>query len=262
MTTTMTERTPFRDRLIEEGTALVSAAGELDLAVRLIGGVGIRLRVGDRYDPALLRPFRDLDVIVRQRDGRSLDRLLAARGWEPAREFNALNGSRRLLFHDPLSDAQVDVFVGTFEMCHTLPLADALDRPGPALPLTELLMTKLQIVELNAKDRNDCYAILNAGEIVAGDPSQLEPVRLARLTARDWGLHHTFELNLERLRNGLADGLLAPDRAALVRLRVDAIASAMEQEPKSRAWKLRARIGERKRWYDEPEEVDREAGDT
>lgn len=260
--TTMTERTPFEGRLVEEGTGLVSAASELGLTVRLIGGVGIRLRLGERYEPALLRPFRDLDVIVRQRDARALEELLAARGWDPARQFNALNGSRRLLFEDPLSEAQVDVFVEAFEMCHKLPLADALDRPGPALPVTELLMTKLQIVELNAKDRNDCYAILDAAEIVAGDHGELEPGRLAELTARDWGLHHTFELNLERLRDGRADGLLRAERAELVRSRIDAIASAMEQEPKSRAWKLRARIGERKRWYDEPEEVDRGAGDA
>jgi hypothetical protein len=30
----------------------------------------------------------------------------------------------------------------------------------------------------------------------------------------------------------------------------------IEEAPKSRAWKLRAKIGERKRWYDLPEEVD------
>jgi hypothetical protein len=32
----------------------------------------------------------------------------------------------------------------------------------------------------------------------------------------------------------------------------------MEAEPKSRGWKMRAKIGERKRWYELPEEVDRE----
>jgi hypothetical protein len=111
-------------------------------------------------------------------------------------------------------------------------------------------MTKLQIVELNAKDRGDLFALLSSTDV------ELE--RIAALTANDWGLQHTFELNLARLREGL-DGLpLAADERAALGRRIDAIAAAMDAAPKSRKWKLRAKVGERKRWYDEPEEVDRE----
>jgi hypothetical protein len=236
---------PFSDRLVEEGAALVAAAEERGLAVRLLGGVGIRLLLGERFDPAFERVHGDIDAVTRRRDGQGLEALLAERGWAPAREFNALNGARRLLFHDPASTAQVDVFVEAFEMCHALPLADRLDQPGPSLPATDLLMTKLQIVELNAKDRSDLYALLDGCEDGA-----LEPERVAELTARDWGLHHTFELNLGRLLEGGA-----PE---LARTRIEAIAAAMEAAPKSRSWRLRERIGERRRWYDEPEEVDRD----
>jgi hypothetical protein len=43
----------------------------------------------------------------------------------------------------------------------------------------------------------------------------------------------------------------------VIRVRIDTIADALDQAPKGRAWMLRARVGERKRWYDEPEEVER-----
>jgi hypothetical protein len=250
---------PFDTRLPEEGAGIVAAAQARGLAVRLMGGVGIRLLLGDRCRPALERAYRDLDVIVRRRDARAVEALLADRGWEPAAEFNALNGARRLLFHDPASEAQVDVFVEAFEMCHKLPLADSLDRPGPSLPAIDLLMSKLQIVSLNAKDRGDCYALLAGCPVADGDPAAIEPDRLAALTADDWGLHHTFELNLGRLRDGLAEAPLDDADRAGVRAALGTLDRAMDEAPKSRGWKLRARIGERKRWYDEPEEVDRTA---
>jgi hypothetical protein len=243
---------PFIDRLIDEGRETVAEAEARGLAVRLIGGVGIRLLLGDRFDPAYARVPRDIDAITRRRDARGLEQLLEERGWAPAREFNALNGARRLLFHDPLSEAQVDVFVEAFEMCHALPLADRLDGPGPALEATDLLMTKLQIVELNEKDRSDLYALLGGCGVATGGPDAIDPGRIADLTSRDWGLHHTFELNLARLREGLGDD------SAELRAGIDAIAAAMEDAPKTRGWKVRAKIGERKRWYDDPEEVDRD----
>lgn len=246
---------PFNDRLVEEGLATVTAAEARGLSVRLIGGVGIRLLLGDKFDPAFERVHADIDAITRRRDAAGLERLLEERGWVPAREFNALNGARRLLFHDPASEAQVDVFVEEFEMCHSLPLGDRLQEPGPALPATDLLMTKLQIVELNAKDRSDCYALLRGCEVGTGAEA-IDPARVAALTAADWGLHHTLELNLGRLHDSLGTVASAEDRAAISSV-IETIRTAMDEAPKGRAWRLRARVGDRRRWYREPEEVDR-----
>ncbi len=251
----MSQGPPFAERLIEEGRELYEAARDLRLDLRLMGGVGIRLLLGERLPPAYRRSYRDLDVMVRRKQRRDVETLLAKRGWEPATEFNALGGGRRLLFHDPASEAQVDVFVESFEMCHSLPLVDGLDRPGPSLPATDLLMSKLQIVSLNTKDRNDCYALLESCTIAEGDHEAIELSRIAGLAAGDWGIHHTFELNLRRLREGL--GAVAQADAEQINSILDQLCDAIDEVPKTRAWKLRAKIGERKRWYEEPEEVDR-----
>lgn len=248
---------PFEHRLLEEGEALVAQATEQGLAVRLMGGIGIRIVVGDRFPERCVRTYGDIDIIVGRRDARGVEELLPGRGWAPDTAFNALNGSRRLLFHDPAGSAQIDVFIEAFEMCHSLPLADSLSRPGTTLPATDLLMSKLQIVSLNAKDRTDLYALLGGCDVRDGDHRSIEPERVAELTRRDWGLHHTFELNLDRLRAGLAAGE-APGEVGGA---IDVIAKAIETAPKTRAWRMRAKIGERKRWYDEPEEVDRPTDD-
>lgn len=227
------------------------------LTARLLGGVGIRLLLGERFDPTFTRPLHDIDLFVGKRDSRKLEGVIKDHGWQPAREFNALNGARRLLFNDPDSEAQIDVFVEAFEMCHSLPLAAGLRDPGLTLPGTELLMTKLQIVHLNAKDRDDCYALLYGCTIGDGGPATIDPTRIAHLTGHDWGLQHTFELNLARLRDDLDQRPLPQDGPQRIGEAIAAVTRAIEDEPKSRGWRMRARIGERKQWYEEPEEVRR-----
>lgn len=253
--------TTFLERLDDECVELMAAITARGMRARLLGGMAIRLLLGDRLDPAFRRPIRDIDVVCDRKAARELEELLAARGWAPEQSFNALNGARRLLFRDPASDAQVDVFVGAFEMCHALPLADRLDCPPPTLPATDLLATKLQIVELNEKDRGDLYALLLGCEVADGDHRALEPSVLGALTGRDWGMHHTFELNLARLRAAAGDIDVGDAQRQTIVDRIARLEAAMEATPKSRGWKLRARIGERRRWYDDPEEVDRAADD-
>lgn len=247
----------MRGSLIEEARHLSEAAAREQADARLLGGMGIRLLLGERMDARFRRDIADLDFIATKRGARALERILEQEGWQPERQFNALNGARRLLFEEPGGAHKIDVFVERFEMCHALPLAERLTVLPETLPAAELAITKLQIVSLNEKDRGDLYAMLLALEVAAHDEDAINASRIAELTSADWGLHHTVELNLDRLSDGLAACGLDADRQALVRERIGRLAAAIEQAPKSRAWRLRARIGERKLWYDEPEEVDR-----
>lgn len=245
--------TPIEADLEVEARRLLAMIASRDLAIRLIGGMAVRLVAGDRLHPTFERPIQDLDFVVAAGDSKAAEALLSDAGYLADEQFNAFNGARRLLYIDLEHGRQIDVFVGSFEMCHELPLADRLVARAETLPAADLLMTKLQIVHLNAKDRGDLYALLDSQDIDA-----LEVDWIADLTGNDWGLHHTFEINLARLQEGLAEQRLEPERAAGIEARIAAIDEAIQRAPKSRKWKLRARVGERKRWYEEPEEVDRE----
>jgi hypothetical protein len=249
--------------LAAEALRLLSSIEAAAVEARLIGGMAIRLIAGERLDPAFHREIADLDFISARREGRRLGDLLAASGYQPDERFNALNGARRMLFLDPLHGRQLDVFVGSFEMCHTLPLAERLGARPRTLPAAELLMTKLQIVELNDKDRGDIFALLLAHEVAAADldaagADAIDAARIASLTSRDWGLQRTFELNLERLRETVAALPVQEGSRETIAGRIERLAGAIEEAPKSRKWKLRDRIGDRKQWYEEPEEVDRD----
>jgi hypothetical protein len=251
--------TPILPDIAKEARRLLDAIADEGIDARLIGGMAIRMLAGERLHPAFEREIVDLDFVVAKRQEHRLGLLLQASGYLPDEEFNALNGARRMLFHDIAHGRQIDVFVGRFVMCHELPVARRLTHRADTLPATEVLMTKLQIVSLTEKDRGDLYALLDSHEVAGDDERAIDPELLAALASEDWGLQHTFELNLGRLREGLPALSIPPDAIASVARRIDRIEAAMQSAPKSRKWRLRARIGERKQWYEEPEEVDREA---
>jgi Uncharacterised nucleotidyltransferase len=248
----VSQETSIRPDLQQEALRLLDAIERRGVAAALIGGMAVRLLAGDQLPEAYRRNIADLDFVTRRADRRDLESVLVDAGYVADAEFNALNGARRMLFHDVEHGRQVDVFVDTFAMCHELPLGQSVAVGSGTLPAAEVLMTKLQIVELNAKDRGDLYALLAAD-------LALEVERIAGMTANDWGLQHTFERNLDVLEAGLAAQPLAETEHLAVARRLRALREAMEQAPKTRKWKLRARIGERKRWYEEPEEVQRDA---
>jgi hypothetical protein len=245
--------TPLQE-IAEEARRVLSAAAERDLPVRLIGGLAVYFHA-DPLHPALERPYKDIDLATVKGQGRRVAELMTALGYEPAKEFNALNGARRLLFYDVPNQRQVDVFVGSFEMCHAIPISERIAIEPHTIPLAELLLTKLQVVELNEKDLTDIVALLHHHEVEDHDQDAINAAFIAGLTAEDWGLWRTSKLNLERVRDQAASvGLSDPEHERVLE-KVEVLWSRIEAEPKSKRWKLRDRVGDRKRWYETPDEV-------
>jgi hypothetical protein len=120
------------------------------------------------------------------------------------------------------------------------------------LPLADLLLTKLQVVSLNAKDLRDLCALLLDHDLGA---SGIDLERILAVTRADWGLEHTIHRTIATLGERIGDFGLEPDASRLVLDRAEAIGAALAAAPKSAKWKMRARIGERARWYEEPEEA-------
>lgn len=239
----------------EEALRLLGNAEQLGLPIRILGGMAILLHVGELLHPAFKREINDIDFATPKSYGSKVARFFAEQGYTPNRTFNAMHGDRRLLFYDEEHGRQVDVFVGTFEMCHVLPLSERLMLEPVTLPLAELVMTKLQIVKLNAKDRSDVYALLLTHEVAPDDHETINSARIAELCSREWGLFRTFQLNLERLHDGLIEVDLTPDERNVVSSRLRSIEEAIEAAPKSTKWKLRAKVGDKVRWYEDPDEV-------
>jgi hypothetical protein len=242
-------------QIIDEARRVLGAAREHDVPLRLIGGLAVKLRAGDALHPAFAREYKDIDVVTLQRSGRAVEQLLASLGYVGDREFNALNGKTRLLFFDHPNHRQLDVFVGAFEMCHRIPITDRILREETTIPLAELLLSKLQIVKINEKDMRDTVALLHHHEIGDEDGATINASYIAELCSADWGLWRTCTLNLERVRTEAEAYELDEHERAAVKARIDLLLARIHNHPKSTRWKLREKVGERKRWYLDPEEV-------
>jgi hypothetical protein len=241
--------------IAREATRILAAATTGGVPVRLIGGLAVQAHAGDALHPALRRDYKDIDLATLRGKSRDVVALLTAAGYAPDREFNAMNGDRRLLFRDEWNARQVDVFVGEFSMCHAVPIVGRIDAHQKAIPSAELLLTKLQVVELNEKDRRDAIALLLHQDVADHDEGAINAAVIARLLAGDWGLWRTSQINFERVRESLGGYALSEPERATVRANVDEIWRWVDEQPKATGWRLRARVGDRKRWYEIPEEV-------
>jgi hypothetical protein len=72
---------------------------------------------------------------------------------------------------------------------------------------------------------------------------------------QDWGFYHTFTTNLKRVPEYLDQfSSLGDDGRSAIRSRIDRLLKAIETAPKTLGWKMRAKIGTRRRWYQEVSE--------
>jgi hypothetical protein len=241
--------------MVAAGRSVIAAAAAQSIPLRLIGGVAIWLRASPAARAALGRAYPDIDLVAHKKQSRRLRAVLEEAGLQPERVFNATHGARRLLYHGP-GGWQVDIFLDTFEMSHTLDLGPRLEAEPDTLAIAELLLTKLQVAEVNAKDLSDTAMLLWDHEPASADgPGLLNLAPVVTRCAADWGLYTTVTDNLAAA-DALLGSLVAADAdRARIASRITAVTGALAAAPKSLSWQLRAKVGRRKRWYELPEEV-------
>ncbi len=244
------------DDIRDEVKRILEAAEGRGVTLRVLGGVAVYLHAPSATHRALQRVYRDADFVGLSAQRRAIEALFADLGYQADREFNTLHGHQRLFFWDPHHERQIDVFLDQLRMCHTLDLRDRLTRDRWTLPLADLLLTKLQIWEANEKDLIDIVALLHDHPLGYGDEETIDLRRILDVLTNDWGWYRTTKENVERVRALILERELTQEFVSLRRL--EELWRAVEEAPKSRAWKLRAMIGERKRWYELPEEVRRD----
>ena len=239
----------------QRASALVDRAQERGVLLRLIGGVAVAVHSPSAAEHGLARDYADVDYIAAGGSARVLDELLGELDYHPDVRFNSLHGARRRLYFDDTRTHQIDMFVNSFEMCHVLPMStDRLRLDSPTVPLAELFLTKAQIVELNDKDLLDLLALLSAHDVGDGDQETVNLARIVELTRGDWGLWQTVIGTLAKIDAALPSADLDDDLSICIGERTNQIRVAINDAPKSVKWKARARIGDRVRWYELPED--------
>jgi len=251
----------IRQDFLEERTRILQALAEDEnqhIILRLIGALAFRTHCPEYgyLQEALGRVFTDIDFASYHRFYKDIQRLLAELGYEEDKTVSRLFGEHRMLFHDLAFGRHIDVFFDELHFCHTLPLVGRLEAEALTLPLAELLIEKMQIVQINGKDQIDAIMLLREHPIGEKDEKTINSTIITGLTSSNWGLWRTVTGNLALLKEFLPKySQLAEEDRRVVGERIDQLRERIDTAPKRVQWKVRARIGERVKWYEDVEEL-------
>lgn len=240
----------YVDRALE----LVEQAGERGIELRILGSLAYRL-----HCPAnivlfeeMQRDLTDVDLAARGEQRRAIRELLTEIGYQIDQDMMVASEGKRYAFSEPETGMTIDVFFDELFFCHPIPLRDRLDLDYPTITPTDLLLEKMQIVQINPKDVKDSLVLLLEHPLESHEREGIDARYIAKLLASDWGFYYTVTRNLEKLRHHVSDyRAFDQSKWSTVNERIEALEHAIEEEPKTAKWKLRARIGPRKKWYQE-----------
>jgi hypothetical protein len=241
------------ESLKEMALKIIDASEKKGIPIRLLGGMAIYLTSPCTKAPPFSREIEDLDFVVPKKKAYPLEKLLPTMGFEADHEFNSIHGEYRLLFYSEMGD--LDFFVGDFAQCHSMGLEKYINTTRLTIPLAHLLLTKLQVVQINTKDILDILAVLHDHEVVAdGDPNDvISLAALNAILADDWGWYTTCMDSFDKVQKFVVENIKDPDQK-LLNEKIEAIRSSAANAKKSLKWTVRSKVGRKVQWYELPEE--------
>ncbi len=247
-----------RAALEREVDRVVGAVAERGRLIRVLGSIAVALHCPNAKVllPEFGRTYADVDFVAYRRDARDVAAAIAALGYVEDRQIFIFSEGRRAIFDHPSAAIHLDVFYDRLEFCHVIPLTDRLEIDSPTIPLAELLLSKLQIVKLNEKDVVDAILLLLDHRLGEGDADTIDVGRIARLAAEEWGLWRTLTMNLEKV-DALARTFpqLSIGQRDHVSGAATALKAAIDEIAKPFAWRVRDRVGDRRQWWTDVDEV-------
>jgi hypothetical protein len=248
---TMPTQTAFE--IIENAAdSILTRAKDLNLEVRLLGSLAIKKRCPLFYHHQLRkgRDIKDIDLIGYFKDKAKIDKLFETLGYEPDPRLATIPGIRRSIFYSPEGKFRCDVFFDAMEFCHHVDLSKRLCVDKYTIPLMELLLLKLQIVDITYKDITDVQVLLLEHAVGDTDSNMINGRLLSTLCSKDWGLWYTVTANLKGIYSRTRDDdELTVEHKNKVMANIERLKSTIDSVSKSHRWRLRSLIGAKLLWY-------------
>lgn len=246
------------DRIMKE-------ADKRGIILRIIGAIAIRKHCPEfkylEYD--LGRILTDIDFVAYDKDIKRIRELFVDLDYREDPAIKAMMSgmgmgkmSKRLIFYEDTLGIHSDVFLDEMKFCHVVSFKNRLEIDYPTVPLTDMLLSKLQIVKINEKDIIDCIVLLREHEVGPKDEEMINEDYIAKLFAGEWGFWRTATENLEKIKDFAQSytGFTDEDKNDVVG-KIEQLQQRIENQPKSMKWKMRNRVGDKKQWYEDVEEV-------
>jgi hypothetical protein len=252
------ERYPGPEVFLSEGKRIVEAAQQQGIIMRVMGPLALHYyfpdqidlyakleRLGERY-------FTDIDFAAYGKSSGKMKGFMQSVGYECDLQTMALSGrTRHIYYAGPVP--MIDVFFDKLDYCHEVFYKDRLELDPYSVSLTDILLQKLQIVEINDKDLKDIEYLFITCEIGDDDDHKINQNYIAQRFADDWGFWYTAtQLNLERVKQHCDTvPALTPEMRERVKAQASKMQARAEAEPKTKKWTKRAKKGASKTWYNE-----------
>lgn len=247
-----------REKFENELQRILETSETHGVTLRVIGSLAFQMHC-PKYgylQAALGRAYTDIDFAGYRNESNQVKEMMQQLGYEEIREVFIVSEGDRSIFHQVNGTLHVDVFYDKLDFSHVISWKDRLDVDSPTIPLAELLLEKMQIYQINEKDIIDTIMLLLEHPLGDIDDEVINIKRVAELLAKDWGLWRTSTMNFDKVKQmaGHYKQLSDVEQARVVS-QVERSLDRIEEEPKSRGWKLRARVGDRVKWYKDVDEV-------
>jgi hypothetical protein len=247
-----------REKFENELKAILQASDEAGTLLRVIGSLAFQMHCPQfgYLQAAMGRAYTDIDFAAYSRQNKQISSLMASLGYAENREIFIGTEGERAIFDKPGAGLHVDIFYEKLDFCHAIYWKDRLEVDSPTIPLAELLLEKMQIVQINEKDVIDTIMLLLEHPLGEVDHETINLGFTAQLCANDWGLWRTTTLNLDKVKQlALGYSQLTQEQKSKVESQVIECLARLNNEPKSLAWRIRDRVGDRVKWYKDVDEV-------
>ncbi len=251
------EEYPKPEVYLEEARRLTAEAQKQGMLLRVMGPIALHFYFPEyvdlyrRMERLGERVFTDIDYASYGKFRNQMVPFFEQQGYSLEKRAAMLSGGTRLIFFAGRVP-MIDVFYDRLDYNHPIEYRGRLEIHPFCVSLTDLLLQKLQIVQINDKDLKDTMLLLLAARIGEAEEGLINAKYVAKLMSEDWGFYYTATTNLGRVRAAVDEVKALEDvqrgkiceQAALLLKRI-------EDAPKSWGWKNRAKVGTRKLWYKE-----------
>ncbi len=251
---------PQPEAYLEEARRLTDEAGKQGLILRVMGPIALHFYFPEyvdlyrRMERLGERVFTDIDYAAYGKQRGKLVNFFEAQGYQLEKRAAMISGGTRLIFFSPRIP-MIDVFFDKLDYNHPIDYRGRLELNPYCVSLADLLLQKLQIVQINDKDLKDAMFLLLAGSIGEADDRSIDAGYIAKLFSEDWGFYHTATTNLAKISNTVSSvKALDTSQCWKIEARIEELSKIIEAAPKSGKWKSRAKTGTNKPWYKEVED--------
>jgi hypothetical protein len=260
---------------IRESQEIVEKAKKEGIILRILGGLSIAIHCQEHKEFAKKlgrigtgvvkgQEYSDIDYIAYRNQRKQIKELFEKLGYAKRKATLSTAASERQIYYHPKGWFYVDVFFDKLLVAnHPIDFRGRLELDYPTITVTDMLLEKIQMWEaFSIKDLKDCLLLLKAHEISEKSEKEIIDAKyIAKLLAQDWGFWYTATTNLKKLRKFVVDlDKLGPEaqinpkqinknnREEIIK-KIDKLLEMIEKEPKPFKWKMRAKIGTKKKWY-------------